>query len=88
VNGGTLISTDTVYNHVIYSYSFGDSFTGTTIALNGGIYEGDVGLGGGGSAQTGEENVTVDVNNCQFKGAVGVYTYNEDSTFVTIAPNA
>lgn len=88
VNGGTLISTDTVYNHVIYSYSFGDSFTGTTIALNGGIYEGDVALGGGGSAQTGEENVTVDVNNCQFKGAVGVYTYNEDSTFVTIAPNA
>ncbi|MBP3392536.1 MAG: hypothetical protein J6L76_07105 [Clostridia bacterium] len=91
VNGGTLISTETVYNQVIYSYSYGDSFSGTTIALNGGIYEGDVALHGGGlnGVKYGEENITVDAENCQFKGAYGVYSYNEDSTVDTIvAPNA
>lgn len=87
VNGGQLISTDSQYNQVIYSYSFGNDFSGTTIALNGGEFDGDVAFGGGGSngVKYGKENVTVDTENCVLHGYV--YSYNTNAGFTEIGPN-
>lgn len=70
VNGGVLRSTDSNYHMAIYCYSFGDSFSGTTIALNGGTYYGDVILGGSAGEWTGMEKLTVDKDNCKFYGKV------------------
>ncbi len=86
VNGGKLISTDSQYNQVIYSYSYGNDFSGTTIALNGGEFYGDVALGGSNGVKYGKENITVDTENCVLYGSV--YSYNTDAGFTEIAPNA
>ncbi|MBR2479058.1 MAG: SipW-dependent-type signal peptide-containing protein [Clostridia bacterium] len=77
VNGGTLISTEETYNLAIYSYSYGDSFAGVNIALNGGVYNGNVAFGGGYYGD--RENVTISTS-CQFNGEYGVYRYTEDSS--------
>ncbi len=84
VNGGTLISTDTEYNLIIYSYSYGNSFKNTNIALNGGTYYGNVGLGGG--AKIDYENVTVNEANTVRYGEVS--SYNDAANFTTIPANA
>ena len=90
VNGGNLISTDEEYNQVVYSYSYGNDFSGTTIALNGGNYFGDVALGGGGKngVKYGEEKITVNADACNFYGEYGVYTYNDNSSFEGVESNA
>ena len=80
VNGGTLISTDATYTQVIYSYSYGNSFAATKIALNGGTFYGDVALGGGYKGDT--ETVTINERNCTFYGDVFRYTDAEEFYYV------
>lgn len=89
VNGGDLISTDTEYNQVVYVYSYGNSFNGTTVELNGGNYYGDVALGGGGKngVKYGVETVTVDEANVKLYGEYGVFSYN-DAADIAVRPNA
>ena len=71
VNGGTLTGTTGL---AIYSYSYGQSFANVDVALNGGIYNGDVAFGGG-NAKTTIENVSIDFAACEFNGEYGVYRY-------------
>lgn len=73
VNGGTLSSTTGL---AIYSYSAGQSFNNVDIALNGGIFNGDVAFGGG--AKTTSENVSIKFASCEFNGEGGVYRYLEN----------
>ncbi|MBR4068700.1 MAG: SipW-dependent-type signal peptide-containing protein [Clostridia bacterium] len=75
VNGGTLTSTDdpTANYLAIYSYSYGNSFANTNIALNGGTYNGHVAFGGGYKGDT--ENVTV--TGGTFNGELGRYLAND-----------
>lgn len=77
VNGGVLASTEETYNLAIYSYSFGDSFAGTTITLNGGVYNGNVAFGGGYYGD--RENISISTK-CEFNGKYGVYRYTKDSS--------
>ena len=72
VNGGTLTSTDTENQPVIYSYSFGDSREGTYITITGGTFNGDVAFGGGQDHEsTTKEHVTI--TGGTFNGALGRY---------------
>lgn len=74
INGGKLICTDTTNDVCVYSYSFGDSFAGTTITITGGEFTGDV-VFGGGNAKTTEE--TVSVTGGTFNGELGRYLAND-----------
>lgn len=73
VNGGVLVSSDTNYHQTIYSYSYGNSFDGTTIVLNGGTYIGDVALGGG--SKVGAHTFIFNETACTVYGEV--YSYND-----------
>lgn len=74
VNGGKLISTGSASGDqlAIYSYSYGNSFADTNIALNGGTYFGDVVFGGGYKGD--KENVVINEEACTFYGDVYRYT--------------
>lgn len=84
ISGGTLISTDSVYNFVILSSSFGDSFAATNITITNGVFEGDVALyidyssygDGGGITPPAVENVSI--TGGQFNGVYGAFSYNEE----------
>ena len=81
VNGGTLKSTDKDgYNLAVYSYTFGDSFEETKIIINGGIFDGDIGLTGGSPKVPTE---TVQVTGGYFKGEYGVYSYGTMEGFIS-----
>ena len=78
INGGVLettgqVSGGEIYKNAIYSYSYGNGFNGTVIALNGGEILGDVALTGG--TKNGHETVTVDPA-CKIYGEV--YSYADD----------
>ena len=81
VNGGTLISTDSTYKQVFYSYSYGNSFSGSSIILNGGEYYGDVAFGGGQKIDAHKE-ISIDYANCKFYG--GIYSYNDADNFTEV----
>ncbi len=59
VNGGTLESTDDVYNMAIYVYSYGNSFEGTDVKITGGTLDDVAFTGGTKTAETGAENVEI-----------------------------
>ncbi len=88
INGGTLVSTDTVYKQVLYVYSYGNSFDGTTINVMGGTIVGDIALGGGGKngVKYGKETVNVDMANVTLYGSI--YSYNDAAGFTEIDANA
>ncbi len=73
INGGTLTSTDSVYNMALYSYSFGNSFAKTNVTINGGTFNGGVAFGGGYKGD--KENVTIDGG--IFNSYVGRYLEND-----------
>ncbi len=81
VNGGNLISVDPNYQQVIYSYTYGNSFANTKVALNGGTYYGDVAFTGG-TLKTPKETVTVNAENCNFYGDVFRYSLATDADVV------
>lgn len=85
------------YQMAIYSYSYGNSFgstvatrsaeggfLGTTIALNGGTFIGDVALGGG--SEVGAHNLIIRAEKCDFYG--NVYSYNTNDVIPTVENKA
>ena len=81
INGGTFVSTDSVYNLAIYSYTYGNSFENTTITLNGGTFNADIQLGGGTKNGTYEtvyigEDVVFGEGNYVYSWSLGEYLYN------------
>ena len=85
VNGGTLVSTDTAdtgYYLAIYSYAYGNSANGVTIALNGGEVFGNVAVGGG--SKVGRETVTVDAA-CKLYGDVYRYLANDATEDIAVS---
>ncbi|MBO5223092.1 MAG: hypothetical protein J6C23_01075 [Clostridia bacterium] len=84
VNGGSLVSTGMVsggydYYDVIYTYSYGNSFSDASVILNGGEYYGDVAFGGGVKTDAHKE-ISIDYANCKFYGDIYSYNTNDNLT--------
>ncbi len=82
ITGGTLTSTDTAGNYrAIYSYSYGNAYSGVSVNISNGIFNGDITLGAGYSHYAGEGAETVNITGGSFYGKYGciyTYTYDED----------
>ena len=76
INGGTLTSTDQTYNQAIYSYSYGNDMKNVMINVNGGTFNGDIGLTGGANKTNLE---TLNISGGTFNGQWGFYSYGDDS---------
>ena len=75
VNGGTLISTETTYNQVVYSYSYGNDMKNVLINVTGGTFNGDIALTGGANKTNLE---TLNISGGTFNGSYGFYSYGAD----------
>lgn len=79
INGGTLTSTDLTYNQAIYSYSYGNDMQNVLINVNGGTFNGDIGLTGGANKTNLE---TLNISGGTFNGAYGFYSYGDSAKAV------
>ena len=75
VNGGTLTSTETTYNQVVYSYSYGNDMKNVLINVTGGTFNGDIALTGGANKTNLE---TLNISGGTFNGSYGFYSYGAD----------
>jgi len=80
ITGGTISAENGL---AVYSYSFGDSYSGVDVAISGGAeFNGDVAFGGGSSYNgSGAEKVTV--TGGTFNG--GIYTYNTKEHAIAVS---
>lgn len=83
VIGGTLTSTDSVYNSAIYSRTYGNSFANTDIVISGGTFNGAVALTGPSSGNlevTENVSITGGVFNTTYDSCF--YSYSDSMTGV------
>ena len=69
INGGELTGTQMA----IYSYSYGNSFAKTNVAIDGGTFDGDVQFGGGYKG----DKETVTITGGTFNGKLGRWLEND-----------
>ncbi len=80
ISGGTLSKTESG-DKAIYSYSFGNAYSGVNINISDGTFNGDIALGGG-SGNGGSGAETVNITGGTF---TGVYTYNGNAEDIEIS---
>ncbi len=80
ISGGTLSKSESG-DKAIYSYSFGNAYSGVSIDITGGTFNGDIAVGGGSdNGGTGAEEVTITGGTF-----TDVYTYNGNAEDIDIS---